>query len=380
MFEVIWRMMTRKGLVLFLMLFWLAAACSNEGSGEPAVPTLVERESGSTAPPETETAEIPATPTEVSEVVSADDRPGIDPDLSGTLYYIGFINQRQDLLRLDLETGEEMTLFDPPENAWLSELAVSPDGSQILIAYGPPPGEGEIQFGFTDLFLMPADGSSAPTPLIQRGDPSESYFNISWPVDDMIYFAHFAPFVDDMGAITYSSQIERLHLANGQTEVLAPGAAWPRLSRDGTMLAYVTDENEFLLAGADGSNPRPILDQERFSAVDAPLFSPDNSLICFSAVLPATASLPSIWDRLMGVGVAQAHSVPSDWWCMPVDGSDDPQRLTNLNAIGLYGDFDKGGQHLAFISADGVHVMRTDGSNLTQLRNITTTGTIDWVP
>ena len=123
--------MTRKGLLLFLMLFWLAAACSNEGSGEPAVPTLVERESGSTAPPETETAEIPATPTEVSEVVSADDRPGIDPDLSGTLYYIGFINQRQDLLRLDLETGEEMTLFDPPESAWLSELAVSPDGSQI---------------------------------------------------------------------------------------------------------------------------------------------------------------------------------------------------------------------------------------------------------
>lgn len=372
--------MTRKGLVLFLMLFWLAAACSNEGSGEPTVPTSVERESGSTAQPETETAEMPATPTEVSEVVSADDRPGIDPDLSGTLYYIGFNNQRQDLLRLDLETGEEMTLFDPPENAWLSELAVSPDGSQILMAYGPPPREGEIQFGFTDLFLMPADGSSAPTPLLQREDPSETYFNISWPVDDTVYYAHFAPSVDDMGAITYSSQVERLHLPNGQTEVLATGAAWPRLSKDGTMLAYVTDENEFLLAGADGSNPRPILDQERFSAVDAPLFSPDNSLICFSAVLPATASLPSIWDRLMGVGLAKAHSVPSDWWCMPVDGSGEPQRLTNLNAIGLYGDFDEGGQHLAFISADGVHIMRSDGSDLTQLRNIATTGTIDWVP
>lgn len=364
--------MTRYGLFLFLMLFYLAVACSNEGSEEQAVPTSVESESGPTVQPETEIEE--------AEAVSADDRPGTNLDLSGALYYIGFVDQRQDLLRLDLETGEETRLFDPPEKAWLSELAVSPDGSQILIAYGPPPGEGEIQFGFTDLFLMPADGSSAPTPLLQREDPSETYFNISWPVDDMIYFAHFAPSVDDMGAITYSSQVERLHLANGQTEVLVTGAAWPRLSIDGTMLAYVTEESEFILAGADGSNPRTILDPERFSAVDAPLFSPDNSLICFSAVLPSTASLPSIWDRLMGVKIAQAHSVPSDWWCMPADGSGEPQRLTNLNAIGLYGDFDEGGQHLAFISAAGVHVMGPDGSNLTQLRDIATTGTIDWVP
>ena len=65
---------------------------------------------------------------------------------------------------------------------------------------------------------------------------------------------------------------------------------------------------------------------------------------------------------------------------MPADGSGEPQRLTNLNAIGLYGDFDEGGQHLAFISAAGVHVMGPDGSNLTQLRDIATTGTIDWVP
>jgi hypothetical protein len=65
---------------------------------------------------------------------------------------------------------------------------------------------------------------------------------------------------------------------------------------------------------------------------------------------------------------------------MPVDGSGEPQRLTNLNAIGLYGDFDGSGQHLAFISAAGVYVMSLDGNNLIQLREIPTTGTIDWVP
>ena len=65
---------------------------------------------------------------------------------------------------------------------------------------------------------------------------------------------------------------------------------------------------------------------------------------------------------------------------MPVDGSGDPQRLTNLNAIGLFGDFDSGGQHMAFVTAAGVHVMNQDGTGILQLRDIATTGTIDWVP
>lgn len=372
--------MIRKGLISCLMLYCLATACANEGSEEPAGTAVVEMGSDPAERSGAVTIETPATPPVDSGAITAAGRAGIELDLSGILYYIGFVNQRQDLLRLDLETGEEETIFDPPENAWLSEVAVSPDGNQLLIAYGPPPGEGEIQYGFTDLFLMPADGSGEPIPLLQRSDPSETYFNISWPVDGIIYYAHFTPSVDDEGAITYSSQIERFHLSKGQVEVLATGAAWPRLAGNGTMLAYVTEENDFLLAEADGSNPRSILDRETFSAVDAPLFTPDNTLVCFSAVTPTTASLPSIWERLLGIGVAVAHSVPSDWWCMPVDSSDEPQRLTNLNAIGMYGDFDKSGGHLAFITAEGVYVMKPDGSGLTQLREVPATGTIDWVP
>ncbi|MEK7327154.1 MAG: hypothetical protein AAB217_18070, partial [Chloroflexota bacterium] len=63
--------------------------------------------------------------------------------------------------KLDLATGQRETLFKPPEDAWLTSASVSPDGAQIVLAYAPPPPEGQIQFGYTGLYQMPADGSAA---------------------------------------------------------------------------------------------------------------------------------------------------------------------------------------------------------------------------
>jgi hypothetical protein len=227
---------------------------------------------------------------------------------------------------------------------------------------------------------MPADGSSEPTPLLERTEASETFFNVTWPIDDYIYYAHFAPSTDDLGAVLYSSQVERVHLPDRTVEVLAQEAAWPRVSRDGTLMAYVTEANQFIVSAADGSDPRPILDPEAFSAVDAPLFSPDNSRIYFSAVEPTVQASRPFLERLLGVGVAVAHSVPSDWWVTALNGSTEPEQLTTLNAIGLYGDFNAGGTTMAFIVADGIYTMKPDGSELEQIREIPTTGSLDWVP
>jgi Tol biopolymer transport system component len=329
-----------------------------------------------------ESTTTPASTQPASEVdeQSVDSETSGNLNLEGLLYYIGFIEQQQNLLRLDLSTGEQSIVFDPPENAWLNDASVSPDGSQIVLSYAPPPEEGQVQFGFTDLYVMPADGSSEPTPLLERTEASETFFNVTWPMNNFIYYAHFAPSTDDLGAVLYSSQVERIHLPDRTAEVLAQEAAWPRVSRDGTLLAYVTETNDFLVSAADGSNPKPILDPEAFTAVDAPLFSPDNNQIYFSAVEP-TALAPRLFlDRLLGVEVATAHSVPSDWWITSIDGSAEPEQLTTLNAIGLYGDFNATGTTIAFIAADGVYVMRPDGSELEQIREIPTAGSLDWVP
>ena len=160
---------------------------------------------------------------------------------------------------------------------------------------------------------------------------------------------------------------------------LAPAASWPRLSYDGAKLAYVNNELELIVARPDGSNPKTALSSDVFEAVDAPLFSRDGDLLYFSAVGTAAESTASLWDQLLGVGVASAHGVPSDWWRMPAAGGE-PERLTDIEAIGLYGDFSLDGGHLAFISSEGVYLMRPDGSDVRQIREITAIGTIDWVP
>jgi Tol biopolymer transport system component len=116
-----------------------------------------------------------------------------------------------------------------------------------------------------------------------------------------------------------------------------------------------------------------------FTAVDAPTFSPGGKTIVFSAVgEPQLPSLSSL-DQLMGVQIAEAHNVPSDWWRVSVDGGK-PERLTQVNGIGMYADFAPDGEHVAFSSITGLFVMRPDGSHLIQLNNDALGASVSWTP
>jgi hypothetical protein len=366
-------MIKRHGLFFVLLAFALAACAAEDGQPatlEPAtqLPAELPTEPAATATGAQEQAAEEETPAEVTD------------QHDGRLYSIGYANQQQHLLALDLATGEESSLFAAPRDAWLSEVAASPDGQQLLLAYAPSPPQNQAQFGFTTLYMMRADASSEPELLVAQEDPSETFFNISWPLEDMIYYAHMGPSVDDAGAVLYLSQIERAHLPDAEIEVLVKDAAWPRLSNDGTRLAYVTGAGELMLSAADGSSPELLLGPETFAAVDAPLFSPDSSQLYFSAVDLTPAASLSPLDRLMGVQVARAHSVPSDWWRLPLGTDQERTRLTSIGKVGLYGDFDDPGEHLYFVAADGVYVMGPDGQALTQLSTTPKLPTVDWTP
>lgn len=359
--------------ILLLTALGMAACAAEDGrlaTPETSLPPPTEAPTESAA-----TATADATATTMLEATEA-----AQDGLTGRLYYVGYINQRQHLLTLDLASGEETSLFAVPGDAWLSEVVASPDGRQLLLAYAPSPEQNQAQFGFTALHVMPADASTEPALLIAQEDPSESFFNISWPLDDTIYYAHFAPAIDETGAVLYGSQVERALLPGAEVEVLAVDAAWPRLSNDGAHLAYVTEAGDLVLSAADGSSPEFLLGPESFAAVDAPLFSPDDSRLYFSAVDLEPAAFLSPLDRLLGVRVARAHSVPSDWWRLPVAVDGPAERLTTIDKIGLYGDFDDAGRHLYFVAADGVYVMDPDGRDLTQLSTTPTVPTIDWAP
>lgn len=366
--------MIRQHGLLFLLLAFTLVACA-AGDSQPA------KNETATLPPAELPTEPVATATSDQEGLVEEQTPAAAADeRNGRLYTVGYVNQQQHLLTLDLVAGEESSLFTVPSSAWLSEVAASPDGQQLLLAYAPSPEQNQAQYGFTALYVMPADASGEPELLIAQEDPSESFFNISWPLDDTIYYAHVAPSIDDTGAVLYGSQIERAHLPGAEIEVLVKDAAWPRLSSDGARLVYVTEAGNLMLAAADGSFPELLLGPETFAAVDAPLFLPDGSQLYFSAVDLTPAASLSPLDRLMGVQVAQAHSVPSDWWRLSLGANQESWRLTSVDKVGLYGVFDGAGRHLYFVAADGVYVMGPDGQALTQLSMTPMLPTIDWTP
>lgn len=346
-----------------------------------------------TRPPAGPTAETGGTPagSNITETITAPGPPAWEAlGLTGRLVFIGYDGQdRQHVYLLDLETGALTSVFSAPEEgeSLLLEVAASPDGSQLLLAYAPPVSGDNIQFGFADLYTLPSDGSAPPELLLGRADNTETFFNISWPLDDTIYYAHFAPTVGELGETIYKGRVERLPVSAGapagEAEILVVDASWPRLSRDGSRLAYVTATNDLVVANPDGSDAQIMIPGDVFPALDAPLFSLDNETLYFSAVETLTPSL-SWLDRLMGVRVAEAHNVPSDWWQQPAGEpagtvGTEAEKLTNLQEIGLYGDISADGDHIAFISTNGVQVMNPDGGGVFRLLNISATGTLNWI-
>lgn len=297
----------------------------------------------------------------------------------GGLYFIRVDRTTQELVRYDVAEGTSTVVFTVPETAWLKEMAVSPAG-QIALAYAPPPEEGSPQYGFTGLYRLPDDGS-APVELIARGSPDEIFFNPGWSPDGrMLYYAHLSPAEDGSG--NFVTTLERLDTAAGESEIVVDNAIWPRLSPDGRTLAYVafdpqTQIYNLILADADGRNPHILVPMGDFLALDAPMFSPDGDTLCFSAVSPADSSR-SWWEIVLGIQTAAAHNLPSDWWCLPTAGGQ-PQRLTNLNEIGLYGAFSPDGREIGFASQGGIYRMAADGRNLEKWLDVSALDSFAWI-
>jgi Tol biopolymer transport system component len=315
--------------------------------------------------------------------------PASSTALTGRLLYT---LTQQGVWQLDLATGNSTQLFKTQsQDSWAASVAASPDGGTVIIAYAPPPGEGEIQFGYTDLYRLPTGGAT-PQPYLERPDPRESLFTPTWSADGRyLYYSRLRRIVaagSQPGQFDIRYDIERVAHPAGQPETVVINAFWPRLSEDGERMVYVsvdpaTFANGLWVAEADGGNALQLLTPEQFIAVDSPLFSPDGQYVLFSAVSAGGASTPparALFDWLTGVRVAEAHNVPSDWWRIPVGGGP-AEKLTSIFDVGLYGDFSPDGQHMAFISAGGISVMRPDGSDLRTILPLTNaSGSLEWLP
>ena len=82
----------------------------------------------------------------------------------------------------------------------------------------------------------------------------------------------------------------------------------------------------------------------------------------------------------MGIKVARAHSIPSDWWSVPVTGGE-VIRLTQIQTINLFASISPDQSGIASVSREGLFTMDLDGSDLTQLLFTPgVSGTVSWIP
>ena len=181
----------------------------------------------------------------------------------------------------------------------------------------------------------------------------------------------------------------RMAYPGGQPEKLADEAFWPRLSRDGARLAYVTldpvdGSNKLFVANGDGSGAYQValVRSVRAAHHRRSDLHVDDQNVLYSAITPQRNPPQPNWlERLFGVIVASAHTVPSDWWSVPIGGGT-PTQLTHIAVAGLFGSLSPDGQYLASYSGNGIFVMKPDGTQLTML--VTDmggmAGTVNWIP
>ena len=315
-----------------------------------------------------------------------------DLKLTGRLVYINGISVdnvfQLQIQVLDLVTGDVTTIFDAPKYSWIYYISVSPDHTQLLMSYNPPPGDNPVD---QDIYVMPLDGSQAPQRLFMPPTAEDDYIEVEWSPDSKyVYVTHVNYHISPAeGQIYPLYTIYRKALPDGEMELIAEKAYWPRVSPNSSRIAFVTVDlfargNKLFVADADGSNATEVvITGPRIPDIkDAPLFTADSQSLIFSADVPTQSYQPSWLDRLMGIRVAKAHSnVPSDWWTISVDGGE-MTRLTNIQSRGLFGSLSPDNQYVASYSLDGIFVMKTDGTQLTQLipNPQSVPGTVSWIP
>jgi Tol biopolymer transport system component len=314
-------------------------------------------------------------------------------NLTGRLVYINGEVEGNSLVlsirSLDLANGRIATIFTIPQGAWIYYVSISPDNKQLIMSYSPTPAE-NLPF-YQALYTLPLDGSAPPQLLFTPPTKDDQYIQAEWSPDGRyIYYTHVNYQIpSDPTRIYPLYTIYRMAYPDGQPDMIAEKAYWPRLSPDSSRLVYVQVEplslnNKLYIADASGANAQEIvLSGDRIPDIkDAPLFSPDGQSILFSAASPVQAHQPDWSERLMGILVARADGIiPSEWWSVPMTGGQ-PTQLTHIQSLGLFASISPDGKYIASYSGDGIFVMNPDGSELTLLlpNSQGLSGTVSWIP
>jgi len=315
-----------------------------------------------------------------------------DLNVSGKLVYINAVtsddgNPIFSIQALDLATGAISTIFQGTDLGWIYYMSVSPDEKHLVMSYSvPSPNNSSVN---ALLYTLPLDGSTGPQLLIQPPSNGDQYNQAEWSPDGKyIYYVHFNGQNQPLNQHYPIYEIYRMAYPDGQPEKIADQAFWPRLSADGSRLVYIsmdpgTGLNKIFLANADGSGAQEVTLTGSWTPdiIDAPIFSPDGQPILFSAISPQQSSAPTWLEKVFGVQIAEAHSVPSDWFSVPLAGGD-VTRLTTIQDTSLFASISPDKRLIASYSGGGIFVMNPDGTNLNLILPDSggVPGTVNWIP
>jgi Tol biopolymer transport system component len=179
---------------------------------------------------------------------------------------------------------------------------------------------------------------------------------------------------------------------SAQTRLIESGDGFdvgaPAWSPDGTQFAYTrsrspaqqdvfAEDVDIWIASADGANRRPLVEGVGWQWL--PHFSPDGQWLVYTVDGPygpggrAGLSAP-FFGWLQGPAAGQPASVTPevDVWRVRVDGTGQPERLTDAPADDRAGVYSPDGRHLLFDSTreggrPGIYVMDADRSNIVRV-------------
>jgi hypothetical protein len=311
--------------------------------------------------------------------------------LAGKMVFTGTnVQQDNPVLKiqiLDLATGQIFTLFQTTGLAWIYYMSVSSVAGQIVMSYAPPPGNNTP--GQQALYSLPLDGSQLPRLVFDPPSPTDLYLQAEWSPDGKyIYYVHSSSIPQVAGQLYPVYEIFRMAYPDGQPEEIARNAFWPRMSTDSSRLIYVSSDpldgrNKLYVANADGSSARQVVltGPQVPDIIDAPIFSPDGQDILFSAPTPTPAYQPNWLEKLMGIQVAEAHVVPSEWWSVPLGGGV-PKQMTHIASPVLFASVSPDNKLIASYSGNGLFIMKPDGTGLTTLIPDLggLAGMVNWLP
>lgn len=361
-------------LIMLLSLLCCMGGCQHESEPILAMPTDVVVKTAVSTP----------TPTAIPTNVPTPTPTATPPPPLGSAYVIMSVNDIRTLMRFDLDSNEQTALFTVPDEGWLATADLNNAGDHFVLSYAPPDEEGI--YGFTRLYLMANEANAPLELLIEPERTQDLFFHPVWSVNGrFIYYAHTALTKTTEGTLTsydYLTQLKRMEVESGDIVTLADNASWPQISPDGEQLVYVQADAEttmdtLILADKNGNNSQTLIGSGEFEAIDAPLFSPDGEAVYFSAAEPEEAGLLL---TLLGVKTAHAHDIAANWYRLPLSASNaEPERLTTIDALNLYGRFSPTDPDLFMFSADsGLYQMSADGGDLHQLLKYRLLSTLGW--